>query len=136
VSPAVRSLTAPDPDLDVSLSREEVKATLEEATYTPPASAPPPPELGASSDWQSATQEQADRDREYKERLAVTVYSAAGSYHRSSCPDLYVQEYDQRSQRFVPKYIGHQITLGDAKTSGLSRHSACNPPSYDYRYSK
>ena len=138
ISPAVAALMAPDPDLDKKMTPEEVKATLAAAQSQAPSTAPVIPALTLAygkSEWNKLEDEKAAKKAAYEQRLTGTyVFSDRdGRYHTGGCSALYENMIDRFSRQILSRrFIGNQITLAYAKSSGLGRHDACGAPSYDY----
>ena len=140
-SPAVRELLEDDPDLQVTITREEAQATLEAAR----SGAPPPPSsplqsepdaTGRSGQWQRLEEEQKQKLVAHRERMETTIVQAGpdGAYHSSACEVLYqwIMQPDKTLQRV---YLGRAVTLAHASDSGMRPHSACGAPSAEYSYS-
>lgn len=134
VSPQVAALLAPDPDLDVTLSKEEIRATLEAARQTAPPPVPSGPNLTATGDWQKMKKDQKKKNDQWKAYLQNTlVASNGGSYHTRSCSTLFRRYVDEKNRERTA-YIGTDITLQTAFNQHLSRHAECGAPSYESHY--
>jgi len=135
ISPAVAALLRPDPDLDTAITKEEIKATLEAAQRQAP---PPRPELHSTGEGEWAKMEAAQKtqlDRRHEFLQQTTVYTGPdGMYHTRSCEKLIQVVYVYSSGVVVAtdrRFIGHAITLEQARADHVPRHADCAPPSYD-----
>lgn len=138
ISPAVAALMAPDPDLDKKMTPDEVKAALAAAQSHEAPTAPTIAVLSVPSgknDWDKLQDDRDAKKAAYEQRLKGTyVFSAPdGHYHTGGCAALYENILDRSTGQIVTRrFIGNQITLAYAKSSGLGRHDACGAPSYEF----
>lgn len=138
ISPAVRALLKPDPDLDAKLTKEQIKATLEAAqqkTQLPPPSSDVP--VTDSGAWSKLESDQKAKLDAYRQRLAQTIVFIGpdGRYHTRSCPTLLEKMYDPQTGLVVDyRFIGRQTTLANAADQHLAPHAECGAPSYDFSY--
>lgn len=139
ISPAVAALLAPDPDLDKKLTPDEVKAALAAAQSQPPPAGPAVASLTVNrnkNDWDNLQDAKDAKKAAYEQRLASTyVFTAPdGKYHTGGCAAMYENVIDRGTGQVVSRrFVGNQITLAYAKSSGLGRHDACGAPSFEFQ---
>lgn len=139
VSPAVTALLKPDPDLDKTMTEEEIKATLaaaQRSTPVPPAMARLPGR--GDGQWQKLESDQKAKLDEYERRLATTIVYIGpdGMYHNAGCPLLTRPTMDRMGRIIGTQFVGRSTTLAYARDQHLSPHSDCGAPSYQFSYSQ
>lgn len=139
-TPAVKALLEKDPDLEVTISRDEVRAALElaKANETVPPAEPALTPAGAPAkdgEWSRLEQQKKEKLDAHKQRLESTMVMTGpdGAYHTAGCEVLYsyIMLKDGTVQRV---YTARQVTLAHASQSGMSRHAACGAPTAEFSY--
>lgn len=134
ISPEVTALLKPDPDIETTITPEEVKATLDAARATEPVSTRVKIPVGGETAWGQLEKDKRSKDAAYEQRLDGTMVFANGDrYHASGCSGLYIEDRDS-SGRYFRRFVGRSITLRTAMTNRLTRHESCGAPSYEYKY--
>lgn len=140
-SPAVLALLEPDPDLETTMTPEEIKATLEAASSgsnsaPSPTARVPNPSAGSadvSAEVQRLEERKDARDRDYRQRLeSTTVYMGPdGMYHSRGCSTLIVRvavTLPDGTPATRERFIGTATSLAAVRQQQTMAHGVCSPP--------